>query len=294
MRTRLLHRLATVGMTVILGGFLAATLVRYAPGFGVDERELDSRFTRETIRRLREEAAAGGQGIVSYYVHYMARILRGDLGVSAGFRRPVAALIAERLPETVRSAGAGLACGWAAGMFLALAGVTVARPGFDFLTGAAAALLLCIPTAVMAFAFVLAGTLETGAAATIVISLVILPRVFRYARSLLGRVATAPHVFMALARGNGRFRLVWVHVLRPAWPSLVALLAVSVSMALGAAIPVEVICDSPGLGHLAWQAALKRDLPLLIDITLLISVVTGVSGFAAELAQTRTAKGDSL
>ena len=41
MRTRLLHRLAAVVITVILGGCLAATLVRYAPGFGIDERELD-------------------------------------------------------------------------------------------------------------------------------------------------------------------------------------------------------------------------------------------------------------
>jgi peptide/nickel transport system permease protein len=177
-------------------------------------------------------------------------------------------------------------------MLLALAGVAVARQGFDFLTGAAAALLLCIPSAVMAFMFVLAGKLETGSAATLVIAFLILPRVFRFARSILDKIASAPHVFMALARGTGRVRLIWFHVLRPAWPSLLALLGISVSMALGAAIPVEVICDSPGLGHLAWEAALKRDLPLLIDISLFISIVTGISGFAAELAETSTATKD--
>src|SRR2546421_4311068 len=111
MRTRLLHRLATIGITVILGGFIAATLVRYSPGFGVDERELDTRFTQETIRRLREESGAAGQGIVSYYLHYVAKAVTGDLGGSTGFRRSVAALIAERFPETVRSACARLACG---------------------------------------------------------------------------------------------------------------------------------------------------------------------------------------
>src|SRR5437899_7909220 len=31
------------------------------------------------------------------------------------------------------------------------------------------------------------------------------------------------------------------------------------SMAFGAAIPIEVICDSPGIGKLAWQAALGRE-----------------------------------
>jgi peptide/nickel transport system permease protein len=62
-----------------------------------------------------------------------------------------------------------------------------------------------------------------------------------------------------------------------------------VSVAFGAAIPIEVLCDSPGLGQLAWQAALKRDLPLLVDITLLVALVAGISGLAAEVVQSATA-----
>ena len=33
-------------------------------------------------------------------------------------------------------------------------------------------------------------------------------------------------------------------------------------------------CDSPGIGQLAWQAALGRDLPLLVNMTLLVTLVT--------------------
>jgi ABC-type dipeptide/oligopeptide/nickel transport system permease component len=43
------------------------------------------------------------------------------------------------------------------------------------------------------------------------------------------------------------------------------------------------------LGQLAWQAALKRDLPLLIDITLLVAVLAGVSGLAAEIGRSSPA-----
>lgn len=107
MRTRPLKALATVALTVLLGGFLAATLVRYSPGFGVDERELDPRFNEGSIRRIREETPQDREPVLPYYFHYLARAARGDLGVSAGFRRPVQELIAERLPETARSAGAG-------------------------------------------------------------------------------------------------------------------------------------------------------------------------------------------
>jgi len=65
-----------------------------------------------------------------------------------------------------------------------------------------------------------------------------------------------------------------------------------VSAAFAAAIPVEVLCDSPGLGQLAWQAALKRDLPLLINITLLVSVLAGISGMAGEMARPRPVAGE--
>jgi peptide/nickel transport system permease protein len=52
-------------------------------------------------------------------------------------------------------------------------------------------------------------------------------------------------------------------------------------MALGAAIPIEVLCDSPGIGQLAWQAALSRDLPVLVSLTLMITLV---SAFCNSLA----------
>ena len=53
---------------------------------------------------------------------------------------------------------------------------------------------------------------------------------------------------------------------------LLALAGATVSLAFGAAIPLEVVCDSPGLGHLAWQAATARDLPVLVALTLLVTL----------------------
>jgi peptide/nickel transport system permease protein len=65
---------------------------------------------------------------------------------------------------------------------------------------------------------------------------------------------------------------------------LLALAGVSLNMAFGAAIPVEVICDSPGIGQLAWQATLARDLPLLVNLTVLVAVMTMVANSASDLA----------
>jgi hypothetical protein len=44
--------------TAVIGGLAAATLVRFAPGFDVDEREIDPRFSEASRQAVRAERAA--------------------------------------------------------------------------------------------------------------------------------------------------------------------------------------------------------------------------------------------
>jgi ABC-type dipeptide/oligopeptide/nickel transport system permease component len=39
----------------------------------------------------------------------------------------------------------------------------------------------------------------------------------------------------------------------------------------------------PGIGQLAWQAALARDLPLLVNITILVTLVTLLANSGADV-----------
>jgi peptide/nickel transport system permease protein len=79
---------------------------------------------------------------------------------------------------------------------------------------------------------------------------------------------------MARVRGIAEWRILAAHVLPSTAPQMFALAGASACMAIGAAIPVEAICDVPGLGRLAWQAAMARDLPLLVNLTMLIALAT--------------------
>jgi ABC-type dipeptide/oligopeptide/nickel transport system permease component len=54
-------------------------------------------------------------------------------------------------------------------------------------------------------------------------------------------------------------------------------------MAVGAVIPVEALCGLAGVGQLAWQAALARDLPLLVNITILVTLVTLLANSGADV-----------
>jgi peptide/nickel transport system permease protein len=270
-----------------LGGFLGATLVRMAPGFGVDEEELDSRLSQESLQAVRESHAGEGN-LAGFYVHYLGRLLRGDLGDSQALHEPVRQLLAERFPETLKSVTLGLALGWSTGLALAMVAV-LSRTGFtDLVASLMASVLLCIPAAVLALLFVIA-----QAPGRLVVGLIVFPKIFYYARNLLAQSASLPHVLTARAKGVGSLRVLLWHILPVATPQLLALAGVSVSLAFAAAIPVEVLCDLPGIGQLAWKAALGRDLELLVNLTMIVTLVTLAANSAADLASNPVRAGEA-
>ena len=265
---RLLRHLLTLLLTALLGGLLGATLMRLAPGFGVDERELDTRLNEQSLQVLRH-SRANERNILRFYAQYLRGIIHGDLGVSPSLGRPVAELFSERAPVTLRSVALGLLEGWLLGFALALPGVMWRGWAYDLLTSVVGGIFVCLPSAVLAMLF-----LYVGGPGSLPIALVVFPRIFRYSRNLLLQTYSLPHVLTAKAKGLHSTRILFWHVLPSAAPPLLALVGVSVSMAFGAAIPIEVICDSPGIGKLAWQAALGRDLPLLVNITIFVTLLT--------------------
>jgi peptide/nickel transport system permease protein len=268
---------AKIVITVLIGGFLGATLVRFAPGFSVDEDEMDARLSHQSIQALRE-TRAGDANLFIFYFRYLNRLLHGDLGNSRTLQRPVLQLVAERLPETLKSVALGLALGWSAGFLLAVAIVISRAWYFDLLGSLLVGVLLCMPAAVLALLFVLA-----QAPARLLLGLVVFPKIFRYSRNLLARSSALPHVLTARAKGLGNVRVLVWHILPTAAPQLLTLLGVTVSVAFTAAIPMEALCDMPGIGQLAWKAALGRDIALLVNLTMIVTLVTLVANSASDM-----------
>ena len=274
-------RIARHGITlvaiVLLGGFLSAVLVRLAPGFDADEAELDPHLNSESIQALRQ-ARAEQHNILRFYLHSLERAAHGDLGTSISLNQPVAALLRERIPLTLRMAGMGLLLSWAAAMALALSAAWLRFRTYDTLATVISGTLLCIPAAVLALLSVL-----WNVPGAIAIALIVFPRDYRYARNLLAKAYSMPHIVTARAKGLSEWRILLWHAVPVAAPQLLAVAGVTVSLALGAAIPVEALCGFAGVGQLAWQAALARDLPLLMNITILVTLVTLLANSSADV-----------
>jgi len=270
------HGIALVA-TVLFGGLLSATLVRLAPGFNVDEQQLDPRLNAESLRALRE-ARLEQRNILRFYFHSLERAAHGDLGTSLSLGQPVSHLLRERAPLTLRLVGVGLLLSWAAALALALSAAWLRVSAYDALTTVISGTFLCIPAAVLALLSVLWNV--PGALA---IALIVFPRVYRFTRNLLAKAQALPHITTARAKGLTELRILFWHVVPVVGPQLLAVAGVSVSIAIGAAIPVEALCGLAGVGQLAWQAALARDLPLLMNLTILVTLVTLLANSGADV-----------
>jgi peptide/nickel transport system permease protein len=270
------HALALVA-TVLLGGLLSATLVRLAPGFDTDERELDPHLSPESVQALRA-ARHLDHNVFRFYFLYMKRAMTGDLGTSLALGQPVRTLLRDRAPLTMRLLALGLGLAWLLTLTFALSAAWLRLSVYDTLTTAVSGTFLCIPAAVLALLSVL-----WNAPGALAIALIVFPHTYRYARNLLVKAYTRPHIITARAKGLGEARILFWHVVPVVTPQLLAVAGVSVSMAAGAAIPVEALCGLAGIGQLAWQAALARDLPLLVNITVLVTLVTLLANSGADV-----------
>jgi len=273
-----LRRLLFLVCLGLCGALASATLVRFAPGYGVEERELDPRWSANSIEALRQKEALH-QGLPSFYFHYLSALAHGDLGESDSLKRPVRELLLQRFPVTGSSVIRGLGVAWLAAALLASFGLVIRGWFFEASTTAFNSLLLSLPSAVVAM---LAVYLRTPV--FFAIAIVVFPRLYGFIRSLLVRAYDQPHVLAARARGLGGSAILFRHVLPLAAPPLVALLGVSFAISFGAAIPIEALCDSPGLGQLAWHAALSRDLPLIVNVTLIVALVMLAANSLADTA----------
>jgi peptide/nickel transport system permease protein len=268
--------LAVAGI-VLLGGLISATLVRLAPGFDTDEHQLDPSLNAESIRVLRA-SHEGEHNILRYYTTYLRGALHGDLGVSHALGQPVRNLLRDRWPVTLRVAGVGLLLGWIMATALAFTVCLSRFSSYEVLGTTISGAFLCMPAAVLALLSVILNT-----PGYLAVALIVFPKIYRYSRNLLARAYRMPHIIAGRAKGLGETRILLWHVLPTAGPQMIALAGISVSIALGASIPIESLCGLPGIGQLAWQAALARDLPLLVNITVLVTLVTLLANSGADV-----------
>jgi peptide/nickel transport system permease protein len=272
---RRLLRMATVVFLVIVGSTI---LVRFAPGYLSDAREMDARYANGARNELAAEAARSSS-VGAMLSTEMRGLLSRNLGISRQYEVPVAELIRPRLAVTVGLLLKSMLLAW----LIAGCTATVSNWGQSpvslqgrlcHLTSTA---LLAVPIGAMATLCLLA---DSGGP-LLVLTTLLAARDFKFLDRMLRKAWLDPHLLHARAQGVPTPDLIRFHLLPGIMPQLGSLATLSILTALGAMVPVEVIFSTPGIGQLAWNAAMNRDLPVLLAITVMMAIAVTASGFGA-------------
>lgn len=217
---------------------------------------------------------------------YLFHLAHGDLGMSLRFNRPVAALIAERLPSTIEltltamliavlgAVPAGIVAAIFRGrkldrlvMVVALAGQAV--PIFW---------LGLIMVRIFAVDLKWLPVFGQGGPAHLVLpaitlATIVLGRLSRLTRSCMLEVLGRDYVRTARAKGLTEWRVLVVHALRTASVPIITLLGLQLAQLLGGAVVTETIFAWPGVGSLVVEAVFNRDFPIVQGVTLVVATI---------------------
>jgi ABC-type dipeptide/oligopeptide/nickel transport system permease component len=273
-----LARTVVILLLVIVG---STVLVRFAPGYFSDEREMDTRYADAARVDISKEVARN-HSIVQMLSNEIGELLHGNGGLSRQYGVPTSELILPCLAVTGTLLGRALLLAW----ILAISASLVSSAGRNpwLLWQAPATFLLAVPTAAMATICLL----TDHGGPVLVLALLLGARDFKFLHRMLSKAWLDAHVLHARAQGIPTGRLLLAHVLPAIAPQLAALAPLSIVTALSALVPVEVIFNVHGLGQLAWNAAMNRDLPVLLALTLVMALAVTLSGMAPHRSGTTT------
>jgi peptide/nickel transport system permease protein len=239
--------------------------------------------TEETIQQVRKDYGFD-RPLVERYLNWLGGIASGDLGESYRMRRPVADIIGEHLPVTLKLGFLSLIFAivvaiplgvlaavkqntWIDRFALSVSVVGQALPNFLF------ALLLIIIFGVNLRWLPISGsgTWQHFIMPTIALGYYAMPALMRLTRSGMIEALEADYVRTALAKGLSPFTVVFGHALQNAILPVVSLAAVQFGFMLGGSVIIEVVFGLNGLGYLARESIRRADLPVVQSIVLLIS-----------------------
>ena len=253
------------------------------------------------------------QPVGTQFVFFVSGLLRGDLGVSIEYGRPVTALLAERLPATILLGASVLLLNFTVGLWLGVRQAvrrggredrwltTVSLVGYampSFWLGLVLAWLVGIklrllPAAGMqdpllsldpSFPARVADVLRHLVLPAITLSIVSIAATMRYQRDAMLEVLGLPYIVTARAKGLAERDVTWRHAWRNALFPVITLFGVWLPILVTGSVFVEAVFAWPGLGSLAAAAVWGRDYPVLMGASLLVAALVVAGGFVTDIA----------
>lgn len=307
----LVKQLARMAVLLFLVSAAAFFLVSVSPidplKVNVGQAALGS-MSQEQIAKLSQYWGTGLPP-AERFLSWAGDFIRGDLGTSLLYRRPVSQVIGVKLGNSLWllaiswavSGIVGFALGTLAGanrgkavdkVISAYALITASTPAFwlalVFLIVFAVRLQvlpigLSVPIGMEAAEVTLKDRVVHGILPCLTLTISGMSGILLHTREKMIQVMESDYVLFAKARGESKSRIVFHHGIRNVLLPALTLQLASVSEIFGGSVLVEQVFSYPGLGQAAVTAGLGGDVPLLLGITVISASIVFTGNFIANV-----------
>jgi peptide/nickel transport system permease protein len=299
----LITRVGQALIVVVLVTVIAFLILHLLPG-GAARATLGKEATLDQLAAFNHTMGYDKPWFQQYAI-YVQRLLHGDLGYSFQLNQSVVEAIAQRLPKTMvlsllstlLAVVVAIPLGvvqavkrnrWPDYAITSLSLLAYATPIFFM------GLLLVIlfsqvwpilpPEAPQGFTVAEVLADPAGLVLPVVTLAIVTVAVYsRYIRSAMVDNLNENYVRTARSKGLPERRVVLVHTLRNGLFPVIGLLGMYLPALFSGALVVESLFNFPGMGQLFWQAALKRDYPILLGVTVISAIATVIGSLVADL-----------
>jgi len=299
-----------LGITLVTFG-----IINLVPGSPVSALEANlrgnSRVRQQEIERIKRSLGLDQPLHVRYFV-WVGNVLRGDLGISLRNHNPVTRQIAQKLPNTLLLMTSSFLISFLIAIPIGVYAATRRGGVFDNTSNAVAVAGYSIPAFWLALMLILLfaikfkewglPSLPAGGATDVrgggglldrlehlilpcfTLAFVQIAYWTRFVRSQMLEVLGQDFVRTARAKGLREGLVVYRHALRNAVLPLVTLVGLTIPELFGGALLIEQIFTYPGMGQLAYAAAIDKDYPLVMGTVLIASVLVILGNLFADVA----------
>ncbi|KKG16218.1 glutathione ABC transporter permease [Methanosarcina sp. 2.H.T.1A.6] len=279
-------------MNVIPGG--TAELILKHTLIGLEESATEEQLSQISSRYNLDDPL-----YLQFYWWVKEAVLRGDIGTSYIYNKPVLYLLTLRLPATVQLAGASMAIATLAGVSLGIYSALqenrisdhilrivtlfgVSMPGFWI-----ALILIIIFSLKLKLVQVSGyGNLENLILPAAALSLHSVAAVMRVTRTSMLETLGQEYIRFAKAKGLPVWKIISRHALKNAMLPVVTVIGFQMGNLLGGAVVIEKIFAWPGIGSLLVDSISARDLPMVQGCVLAIVTMFLLVNFIVDILYT--------